>query len=401
MDLTWKTSALIHLECPECGGKYDADQLQTICHRCHSPLLACYDLDGINKALSPSDFQARPRGIWRWAELLPLRNHDFKITLGEGDTPIIALPRLGKHLGLSRLYLKDESRNPTGTFKARGLSVAVSRAIELGAKCFVMPTAGNAGAALASYATHAGCMSKIFMPHQSSYPNQIEVQLAGAHLVLVDGSISKAATEARAAIAALENDENKDKYSNWFDMSTFKEPYRLEGKKTMGLEIAEFFGWQLPELIIYPTGGGTGLVGMWKAFEELNSMGWINERRPRMVVVQSDTCPPIVHSFHKKIGRATIVQDTPTIATGLRVPEPFADRLILNTLYSSQGFALVVSDEQIKQANQRLAHTEGILAAHEGAATLAALILLIDQDQIKGHENILLVNTGSGLKNTV
>jgi threonine synthase len=401
MDLPRKTSALIHLECPECGGKFDADQLQTICHRCHSPLLARYDLDEIKNYLTPSEVRSRPHGMWRWAELLPLKNPDFKVTLGEGDTPIIALPRLGKYLGLSRLYIKDESRNPTGTFKARGLSVAVSRAVELGARHFFIPTAGNAGSALAFYALRAGCVSNIYMPHQSSRCNQLEVRLAGANLVLVNGSIKNAAIEASAAANATNKNKNQDSSIDWFDMSTFKEPYRLEGKKTMGLEIAEYFGWQLPDLIIYPTGGGTGLVGMWKAFEELHAMGWINNRRPRMVAVQSEACSPIVHAFQERDKRASFHQDHATIASGLRVPEPFADRLILNTLYSSQGYALCVSDEQIKQASQQLAQLEGILPAFEGGATLAALINLIDQGWVKDEENILLINTGSGLKTII
>jgi threonine synthase len=308
---------------------------------------------------------------------------------------------LGKYLGLSRLYIKDESRNPTGTFKARGLSVAVSRAVELGARHFFIPTAGNAGSALAFYALRAGCVSNIYMPHQSSRCNQLEVRLAGANLVLVNGSIKNAAIEASAAANATNKNKNQDSSIDWFDMSTFKEPYRLEGKKTMGLEIAEYFGWQLPDLIIYPTGGGTGLVGMWKAFEELHAMGWINNRRPRMVAVQSEACSPIVHAFQERDKRASFHQDHATIASGLRVPEPFADRLILNTLYSSQGYALCVSDEQIKQASQQLAQLEGILPAFEGGATLAALINLIDQGWVKDEENILLINTGSGLKTII
>jgi threonine synthase len=397
----WKTSTLIHLECPECGGKFDANRLQTFCHPCRSPLLARYDLEAVRQHLSPTQFKARSRGLWRWAELLPLKDPAFKTTLGEGDTPVIPVPRLGKYLGLSQLLVKDESRNPTGTFKARGLAVAVSRAIELGVQTFVIPTAGNAGGALATYAARAGCIAHVFMPQQAPRSNQTEVQLAGANLHLVNGSISQASVEAQAAAAAFERNETNGSYPRWFDISTFKEPYRLEGKKTMGLEIAEAFGWNLPDVIIYPTGGGTGLVGIWKAFEELQGIGWINNRRPRMVAVQAEACAPIVRAFQNKSRRVQAHHDAPTIAFGLRVPEPFADRNILDALYTSQGYAISVSDEQIKKSSQKLAQLEGILAAPEGAATLAALILLKDQGWIGVEDKVLLINTGSGLKNIV
>ncbi|MFU8772393.1 MAG: threonine synthase [Anaerolineales bacterium] len=398
MDYSPKTSTLTHLECPECRREFDADVLRSICHRCNSPLLARYDLDAVSQYLTPGDVRTRPPGLWRWSEILPLRQLGCKVTLGEGDTPIFSLPRLGKYVGISNLFVKDESRNPTGTFKARGLSVAVSRALELGVNTFVIPTAGNAGAALAAYAARAGCRAHVFMPRQSDRSNQAEVRLAGANLVLVEGSISKAAIEARSAAAAHSDPDKQDINSNWFDMSTFKEPYRLEGKKTMGLEIAEYFGWQLPDVIVYPTGGGTGLVGMWKAFGELFAMGWINERFPRMVAVQTEACPPIVRAFQENRDRVNIHQDAQTIANGLRVPEPFADRLILDTIYASQGYALAVSDEQIKQASKQLAQLEGILAAFEGSATLAALMLLRDQGRVKDKDKVLLMNTGSGLK---
>lgn len=398
MDTDRKTSLLIHLECPECGGKFDADHQQSICHHCHSPLLARYDLEAIRQRLTPNQLKTRYRGLWRWAELLPVRDPTFRITLGEGDTPLIPVPRVSRFLGLSQLIVKDESRNPTGTFKARGLAVAVSRNIELGVQNFVIPTAGNAGAALATYAARAGCNAHIFMPRKAPKSNHTEVRLSGANLYLVDGSISQAALEAGAAISKHKMQETRNSSQKWFDISTFKEPYRLEGKKTMGLEIAESLDWQPPDVIIYPTGGGTGLVGIWKAFEELQGLGWIDGRRPRMVAVQAEVCAPIVRAFQEHKTRAQVHQDAATIASGLRVPQPFADKLILNTLYTSQGNAITVSDKQIKQACSQLAQFEGILAAPEGAATLAALILLIDQGWIKRSDQVLLINTGSGLK---
>jgi len=401
MASTCDTSALIHLECPECRGKFDANCLQTICCQCNSPLLARYDLEAVRNNVSLFQIRTRPRGLWRWAELLPLNDPAFRITLGEGDTPIISLPRLSNYMGLSQLFVKDESRNPTGTFKARGLAVAVSRAIELGVQTFVIPTAGNAGGALAAYAARAGCEAHVYMPKQAPHSNQAEVQLAGAKIHLVNGSISQAAIEARAAANGYEKPVDQDSIYRWFDISTFREPYRLEGKKTMGFEIAESFGQNLPDVIVYPTGGGTGLVGIWKAFDEIQEIGWINGKRPRMVAVQAEVCAPIVQAFQNRTNRKQSHQDGITIASGLRVPEPFADRLILNTIYTSQGYALSVSDEQIKRASHQLAQIEGVLAAPEGAATLAALTLLIDNGWIKVNEKILLINTGSGLKTIV
>ncbi|NMB69507.1 MAG: threonine synthase [Chloroflexi bacterium] len=381
-------SYLTHLECTECGRTFDAGQLQTFCADCRSPLMARYDLARLRAEASREQFAARPRGMWRWAELLPVRDPQFRLTLGEGDCPLLPLPRLGAELGMPRLFVKDEALNPTGSFKARGLCAAVARALELGVREFVIPTAGNAGGALAAYAGRAGVPAHIYMPADTPRANQVEVQAAGADLHLVDGLINDAAREAAAGAAA----------HGWFDVSTFKEPYRCEGKKTMGLELAESFGWRLPDVILYPTGGGTGLVGVWKAFAELEALGWIGPERPRMVSVQAEGCAPIVRAFRQGSPRAEFWQDAHTLASGLRVPGVFADRQVLRALRESGGAALAVSDEEITAAQRELAAGEGIFAAPEGAATLAALRHLRENGWIAADETVVLFNTGSGLK---
>jgi threonine synthase len=381
-------SALIDLECPECGTHYDADQVQTICTKCVSPLEARYDLGKARQTLDPEGVAARPRGLWRWAELLPVRGDAFRLTLGEGDTALLSAERLGAALDCQNLFIKDESSNPTGSFKARGLVLAVARAVELGLTEFVIPTAGNAGGALAAYAARAQVRAHIFMPKDAPAANQAEVSAFGADLVLVDGLISDAGRMAAAHA----------KEHGWFDVSTFKEPYRLEGKKTMGLELAEQFNWDLPDVIIYPTGGGTGLVGMWKAFAELEALGWIGSKRPRMVSVQADGCAPIVRAFEQGSERAEFWDGAQTIAAGLRVPGPFADRLILRALRESNGIAIAVSDESIGACQAELARSTGIFAAPEGAATLAALKRLLATGWVKPGERVVLFNTGTGLK---
>lgn len=386
--MRYPQSTLTHLECPECGQHYDADRLQTFCQACASPLLARYDLESARKTLTPRALSERPRGLWRWAEILPVRQPSNRITLGEGDTPLLRAETLGAALGLKHLYIKDEATNPTGSFKARGLVMAVARGLELGAREYVIPTAGNAGGALALYAARARARAHVFMPQDAPRPNQVEVQVSGAELVLVDGLISDAARLANAHAAE----------HGWFDVSTFKEPYRCEGKKTMGLELAEDFGWHLPDVIIYPTGGGTGLVGMWKAFDELEHMGLIGPARPRMVSVQADGCAPIVRAFREDVPRARFWDGAQTLASGLRVPGAFADRLILRAIRQSGGAAVDVSDEEIVDCQQEMARAEGIFAAPEGAATLAALKHLCDQGWLQPDERIVLFNTGSGLK---
>ncbi|MCX6078632.1 MAG: threonine synthase [Chloroflexi bacterium] len=386
--MDYAESALTHLKCPECHKIFNADEVQTYCQDCRSPLIACYDLNIAKKTLTREALQARSRGIWRWGEILPVRAQAQRLTLGEADTPLLPATNLGKSLGMNELYIKDESNNPTGSFKARGLVVAVARAMELGVRGFVIPTAGNAGGALAAYAARARAQAHVFMPKDAPIANQIEVKIAGAELVLVDGLISDAAK--LASEAAKQND--------WFDISTFKEPYRCEGKKTMGLELAEAFGWNLPDVIIYPTGGGTGLVGMWKAFAELEQMGFIGAKRPRMVSVQADGCAPIVRAFNENSERCVFWEGAETIASGLRVPGVFADRMILRAIRASMGTALTVSDTEILACQKEIAACEGIFAAPEGAASLAAIKKLLANGWIDKQERVILFNTGSGLK---
>lgn len=381
-------SALTHLECPECGKTFEADRVETYCQDCLSPVLARYDLAAASKTLTRQALRKRSRGIWRWSEILPIRAPAFRLTLGEGDTPLLKSVNLGTSLGMNELYIKDESGNPTGSFKARGLCVAVARALEMGIHQFVIPTAGNAGGALASYTARARAQAHVYMPKDAPLPNQVEVKAAGAELILVDGLISDAAKLAGEAA----------KQHGWFDVSTFKEPYRCEGKKTLGLELAEAFGWNLPDVIIYPTGGGTGLVGMWKAFEELEEIGLISGKRPRMVSVQAEGCAPIVRAFKNNYERAVFWENAQTIAAGLRVPGAFADRLILRAIHESGGTALAVSDDKILACQKEMGGYEGIFAAPEGAATLAALKKLLDDGWVGQNERVVLFNTGSGLK---
>jgi threonine synthase len=327
--------------------------------------------------------------MWRWQELLPLQQPALISSLGEGDTPLLSLPRVGLDLGISNLYLKDEARNPTGSFKARGLSAAISKARELGISKFIIPTAGNAGGALAAYCARSGAQACIVMPEDTPRANFSECRAAGAQVVLVKGLISDAARLA----------EQKATDEGWFNLSTFKEPYRVEGKKIMGYELAESFAWELPDVIIYPTGGGTGLVGMWKAFAELEALGWLDSAAlPRFVAVQAEGCAPVVQAFQEGVDTCQPWQNAHTIASGLRVPKSFADRLILSCLRQSEGTAIAVSDAKIHDAQHSLATREGVLAAPEGAATLAALPHLLNTGWISPSQTVVLFNTGSGLK---
>ena len=381
-------SELASLECPECGTLFNHEQLQTICVKCDSPLLCHYDLADFADSLDKELISSRPRGLWRWHELLPVHNRDFRLTLGEGDTPLLPVPRIAAELGLGAVFVKDEGRNPTGTFKARGLAVAVSRAKELGAKALSIPTAGNAGGALAAYAARAGLEAHVFMPADAPLVYQVEVSTHGGELYLVDGLIDEAGRQ-----AALQTEEN-----GWFGISTFKEPYRVEGKKTMGYELAEAFDWSLPEAIIYPTGGGTGLVGMWKAFSEMEEMGWIGANRPRMVCVQPEGCAPVVKSLEKGEQRITPWEQAETIAHGIRVPRVFADRLVLSAICESGGTGIAVTDDEIVEAQTELAQKEGIHACLEGAATLAGLRRMAAAGEVDPDERVILFNTGTGLK---
>lgn len=386
---TYTVTYSTDLQCSGCGKIYSTDKIHTFCPDCQSTLLVNYDLNAAKKHLDREEISTRLRGMWRWHELLPVHDSQNMISLGEGDAPLLNLPRVGASLGLTNLFIKDESSNPTGSFKARGLSAAVSRAKELGIQKVIIPTAGNAGGAMAAYAARANMQALIYMPKDTPNANIEESRITGAEVVLVDGLISDA-----AGIAGI-----KAREEGWFDLSTFKEPYRMEGKKIMGYELAEAFNWTLPDVIIYPTGGGTGLVGMWKAFEELEKLGWLeNTKRPRMVSVQAEGCAPVVKAFDKHASFCDFWFEAKTIASGLRVPKSFADHLILKSIYESKGMAIAVSDSSITKAQKELAENEGIFAAPEGAATLAALKDLVAQKWIQPEERVVLFNTGLGLK---
>jgi threonine synthase len=388
MEKSKPMSYLSHLECSHCNHIYDADQLIRLCTSCGYPLLARYDLSKAAAVLDRDKFDRGPVGLWKFRELLPVRDPRYIVTLGEGGKPVLELKLLGQALGLHHLSLKDEGQNPTGSFKALGLSVAVSRAQELGVREFVIPTAGNAGGALAAYAARAGVRAHVYMPNDAPLINILEVQMTGADLQLVNGLINDAGQEAAAAAAQ----------GGWFDVSTLKEPYRLEGKKIMGYELAAAFKWGLPDVVIYPTGGGTGLIGMWKAFGELEALGWIAGRKPRMVVVQAEGCAPIVKAFREGKDEAEPWENASTLAGGLRVPVAIGDRLMLKVLKESHGTAVAVSDRQIKDAQSFLASKEGIFGSLEGAATVSALQHLVDTGWVSVEEKIVIFNTGSGLK---
>ena len=382
-------SYLTHLECTACGQRHDADVLQTLCRDCGKVLYARYDLAGAAEAVSPSDIAAREQTMWRYREVLPVRDDAFEVTLGEGGTPLLRAERLGASLGCTDLYIKDEGVNPTASFKARGMAAAVSRAKELGAERLVVPSAGNAAGAMAAYAARAGMPAYLFMPDTTPQSNILESRIAGAVVELVEGHIGDAGRAARERAAV----------SPMFDMSTMKEPYRVEGKKTLGYEIAEALGWELPDVIVYPTGGGTGLLGMWKAFEEMEAMGWLPAgRRPRMIAVQMEGCAPIVKAFHEGQESISPWENATTVAAGLRVPGPVADYLILRCLRESDGTALTVTDDEALAAVPEMASTEGIFPCPEGAATLAALGKLLQSGEVDASERIVLLNTGSGLK---
>jgi threonine synthase len=376
-----------HLECPGCGQAYSGREAVNFC-ACGRPLLARYNLASIKRHVRRSDFALRRRDLWRYRELLPVLDEANIVRLGEGGTPLLPLPTLGRRLGLRHLYLKEEGCNPTGSFKARGLAMAVSKAKELGLRKLAIPTAGNAGSAMAAYAAAGGLEAYVFAPDDTPAVILQECMMLGAHVYLIKGLINDAGRVVQ---------EGKAQHG-WFDMSTLKEPYRLEGKKTMGIELAEDFDWRLPDVVIYPTGGGTGLIGMWKAFAELGALGWISDHRPRMVVVQAEGCAPIVKAFAEGATEAPLWPNAQTMASGLRVPKAFADFLILQAVYASAGMAIAVADAEMAEAQHILATTEGIFACPEGAATVAALRSLRRRDWIQAHERVVLFNTGSGLK---
>src|SRR5712671_3242658 len=377
-----------NLECSFCHREYEARGLHNVCTECGKPLLVRYDLKRIAKFVSRQALYARRADIWRYRELLPVRREDNIVTLGEGWTPLIHTKILGAALGVKELFVKDESLNPTQSFKARGMSVAVSMAKELGVKKLAAPSAGNAGAALAAYCAHAGLSAYLFMPRDTPRANVIECEVMGAHVTLMDGLI----TDCGAEVARRKETEG------WFEVSTLKEPYRVEGKKTLGYEIAEQSAWTLPDVILYPTGGGTGLVGMWKAFNELEQLGWISEIRPRMITVQAAGCAPIVRAFEAGSRFAGEIENAATLAAGLRVPKAIGDFLILDAIRESGGTAITVTDEELIEGARELARMEGIFAAPEGGACVPALRKLLARGDIKPEERVVLFNTGSGIK---
>jgi len=381
-------SFLTHLECSACGRKFDPAAVHTYCADCNKPLLARYDYERARAEWDRRDLAARPADMWRYVELLPVLRQENIVTLGEGMTPMFPLATLGKKYGLENVLVKDEAQIPTASFKARGLGMAVSKALELGVEKVAIPTAGNAGGALAAYAARAGMECHIFMPQDVPKPILMECKLTGAHVTLVDGIIS----DCGKIIAERKEQEG------WFDVSTLKEPYRLEGKKTMGLELAEQFDWKLPDVIIYPTGGGTGLIGMWKAFAELRQLGWIDGVLPRMVSVQSSGCDPIVKAFLANRTESDFYENAETVAAGLRVPRAFGDTLILTALRESKGCAVAVPDHEILASMRELSENEGFVACPEGAATWAALKQMKDTGLVESGEKVVLFNTGSGLK---
>jgi threonine synthase len=376
-----------HLECSMTGERYPADELHNL-SRAGKPLLVRYDLAGVKKSLSREALAQRPHDLWRYRELLPVRRIEDIVSLGEAVTPIVAMPKLAKMLATTEILVKDESRLPTGSFKARGLAMAVSMAKALGVAHMAMPTNGNAGAALAAYASRAGIKTTVFCPQDTPEVNVREIALQGATVYRVNGLIDdcgKIVTQGQAKVG-------------WFDTSTLKEPYRIEGKKTMGLELAEQLGWELPDVVLYPTGGGTGLIGMWKAFAELEAIGFIGKKRPRMVAVQAAGCAPIVRAYDAGAEHAPRWEDAQTIAAGIRVPQAIGDFLVLRAVRESAGFAIAVADAAISAAVDEVARAEGLLLCPEGAATYAALKQGIADGRIRRDERALLFNCATGLK---
>lgn len=379
---------LLDLVCTSCALHYEWRALQNLCPACQRPLFPHYDLARAGAALSREKLASREKSLWRYREVLPLPSEAEPVSLGEGGTPLLSAKRFGQSLGLTSLWIKDESQNPTQSFKARGMAVAVSMAKYLGATKLAVPTAGNAGGALAAYAARAGLEAHIFMPRDTPRANMVECRELGAQVTLVDGLI----TDCGAEIARRKNAEG------WFDMSTLKEPYRVEGKKTLGYELAEQLDWKLPDVILYPTGGGTGLIGMWKAFDEMEALGWIGSKRPRMFSIQASGCAPIVRAFESGEKFAAEFPDAQTCASGLRVPKAVGDFLMLKILRDSNGGALTVADADMIRITREVGAAEGIFVAPEGAACFAALKSLVRAKKISVDDQVVIFNTGSGIK---
>jgi threonine synthase len=380
-------SFVSHVECTVCGHRHDGKRPLTVCERCGQMLAVRYDLPRVIAAVSKETLRGRPPGMYRFRELTPLDDGEVPVTLGEGGTPLLPLPRLAAHLGLRHVWGKDEGANPTGSFKARGLGMAITRARTLGARGFVIPSAGNAGGAAAVYAARCGLPCAVIVPRGTPPAAIAEAAIAGAHVFTVEGSIATAGKIVAAVAPGL----------GWFDLSTLKEPYRLEGKKTMGLELAEQLEWTLPDVLLYPTGGGTGLVGIPKGFDELRQMGWVTGGT-RFVAVQAEGCAPVVKAFHEAAETTAAWEAPTTHAAGLRVPSPFAGRQMLRVLRDSGGDAIAVSERAIVEAQHRLARLEGIWTSPEGAALVAALTIMKDQGRVTADARVVIMLTGSGIK---
>lgn len=377
-----------HLVCAKCATTYEPNLLYNLCTACGKPLLVMYDLAKAGATLKKESLKGRVSSLWRYREVLPVISDENIVSLGEGWTPLLHASRLGSACGLPQLFIKDESPNPTGSFKARGQTTAISMAKELGVTKVAIPTAGNAGGAMSAYAAAAGLTAHVFMPRDTPAANRIECEQLGAHVTLIDGLI----TDCGAQVAS-----RKDK-EGWFDVSTLKEPYRIEGKKTMGYELAEQFAWELPDVILYPTGGGTGLVGMWKAFAEMEQMGWINSYRPRMYSVQASGCAPIVRAFEQGWDEAPEFENAHTAASGLRVPRAIGDFIMLDILRRSGGGAVAVSDEEMIADTRVIGAAEGLFCAPEGAACFSALKKLLADGAVTSGDRVVLFNTGIGVK---
>jgi threonine synthase len=380
-------SNVSHLECSVCSRRHEAGIVQTLCE-CGGPLLVRYDLEKAKATWNRESLANAPSNMWRYAPLLPVQDPKHIVTLGEGMTPILKADRLAASLGASDLWVKDDGINPTGSFKSRGMSCAISMCLELGQSKVAVASAGNAASALAAYGAASGIEAHIFVPRDVPRSNYIECRAYGARVTLIDGLIS----DCGRIIAERKQAEG------WFDISGLKEPYRIEGKKTMGYEIAEQFGWTLPDAILYPTGGGVGLIGMWKAFEELEALGWVSKHRPKMIAVQTTGCQPVVRAFEQGEPRTTYWDGAHTVAAGLRVPKPLGDALTLAAVRASGGTAIAVTDEELLDASVELASATGIFAAPEGGASLAALKKLFANGFLKPDQRIVLYNTGTGLK---
>lgn len=376
-----------HLECPKCAKTYDSEQRIQLCE-CGAPLIVRYELDKVKKALTKEALLGRPATLWRYRELLPVKDEKNIVSLGEGMTPLCRFDNLGKQAGFKNLFIKDEGIIPTGTFKARGATVGVSRAKELGIDILAMPTNGNAGGSWAAYCAAAGIRSVIVMPKDAPAINRKEVGITGADLYLVDGLISDAGKIVARAVEKF----------GWFDASTLKEPYRIEGKKTMGLEIAEQMGWRVPDVILYPTGGGVGIIGIYKALKELQEMGWIGKKMPRLVAVQATGCAPIVKAFDEHKDASEFWDNAETCAFGITVPKALGDFLVLEAIYDTKGCAVAIEDADTLKAQQEIARAEGNFICPEGATTYAAAKQLLASGWIKPEEEVVLLNTGTGLK---